>query len=193
MNSTNGNAAFDARMIDDIVADLAGKPGTLMLVLHAVNDRVGYIPVEAVPAIARAIESFARRGPRSHQLLSRFSHRAPRPENHPRMPRRVVPGDGRSRARDAHSRSASELISDRPAATAISRSSRFTVSATAHARRQLSSATISTAASLQPVSTKSFFQNLVRGDLDDRGIINTSQTAARRTTDASRNSRQEQS
>jgi len=30
--STNGNAGFDARMIDDIVADLAGKPGALMLV-----------------------------------------------------------------------------------------------------------------------------------------------------------------
>ena len=55
MNSNNGNAAFDARMIDDIVASLADKPGALMLVLHAVNDRVGYVPVEAVPAIARAL------------------------------------------------------------------------------------------------------------------------------------------
>ena len=55
MNSTNGNAAFDARMIDDIVADLADQPGALMLVLHAVNERVGYIPVELVPTIARAL------------------------------------------------------------------------------------------------------------------------------------------
>jgi len=55
MNSTNGNAGFDPRMIDDIVASLADKAGALMLVLHAVNDRVGYVPVEAVPAIARAL------------------------------------------------------------------------------------------------------------------------------------------
>ena len=51
MNSSNDNAAFDPSMIDDIVAGLAGKPGALMLVLHAVNESVGYIPVEAVPAI----------------------------------------------------------------------------------------------------------------------------------------------
>ena len=54
-NSTNGNAPFDPRTIDEIVAPLAGKPGALMLVLHAVNDRFGYIPPDAVPAIARAL------------------------------------------------------------------------------------------------------------------------------------------
>jgi formate dehydrogenase subunit gamma len=55
MNSRNGGAGFDARVIDEIVAGLAEKPGALMLVLHAVNERVGYIPPEAVPAIARAL------------------------------------------------------------------------------------------------------------------------------------------
>jgi formate dehydrogenase subunit gamma len=55
MNSTNGNAAFDVRMIDDIVDGLADKPGALMLLLHAVNERVGYIPPETVPAIARGL------------------------------------------------------------------------------------------------------------------------------------------
>jgi formate dehydrogenase subunit gamma len=55
MNSRNGDAGFDAHVIDNIVAGLAGKPGALMLVLHAVNERVGYIPVEAVPAIAKAL------------------------------------------------------------------------------------------------------------------------------------------
>jgi formate dehydrogenase subunit gamma len=55
MNSTNGEAGFDARVIENIVASLAGKPGALMPVLHAVNERVGYIPPEAVPAIARAL------------------------------------------------------------------------------------------------------------------------------------------
>ena len=55
MNSENGNSGFDARAIDEIVASLADKPGALMPVLHAVNDRYGYIPPEAVPAIAKAL------------------------------------------------------------------------------------------------------------------------------------------
>ena len=55
MNSRNGDAGFDARVIDEIVASLADQPGALMPVLHAVNDRFGYIPVESVPAIARAL------------------------------------------------------------------------------------------------------------------------------------------
>ena len=42
-------------MIDEIAAALADKPGALMLVLHAVQDRLGYIPPEAVPAIAHAL------------------------------------------------------------------------------------------------------------------------------------------
>lgn len=55
MNSRNGEAAFDARVIDEILARLADQPGALMPVLHAVNERVGYIPAEAVPVIARAL------------------------------------------------------------------------------------------------------------------------------------------
>jgi formate dehydrogenase subunit gamma len=54
-NSTNGRPGFDARVVDEIVAGLAGKPGALMPVLHAVQDRLGYIPVEIVPAIARGL------------------------------------------------------------------------------------------------------------------------------------------
>lgn len=53
--SSNGNAGFDARVIDEIAAGLADKPGALMPVLHAVQDRLGYIPPEAVPAIAHAL------------------------------------------------------------------------------------------------------------------------------------------
>ena len=55
MNSRNGEAGFDARVIDEIVARLADQPGALMPVLHAVNERVGYIPAEAVPVIAQAL------------------------------------------------------------------------------------------------------------------------------------------
>jgi formate dehydrogenase subunit gamma len=54
-NSTNGNPGWDAQVIDEIIAGLADKPGALMPVLHAVNERVGYIPPAAVPAIARGL------------------------------------------------------------------------------------------------------------------------------------------
>jgi formate dehydrogenase subunit gamma len=54
-NSTNGDPGWDARVIDDIIAGLADKPGALMPVLHAVQERVGYIPGAAVPAIARGL------------------------------------------------------------------------------------------------------------------------------------------
>jgi formate dehydrogenase subunit gamma len=55
MNSRNGDGAYNARVVDEIAARLADQPGALMLVLHAVNERLGYIPPEAVPAIARAL------------------------------------------------------------------------------------------------------------------------------------------
>jgi formate dehydrogenase subunit gamma len=54
-NSRNGDAGFDPRIVDEIVAGLAGKPGALMLVLHAVNERFGHIPPASVPAIAKAL------------------------------------------------------------------------------------------------------------------------------------------
>jgi formate dehydrogenase subunit gamma len=54
-NSTNGGPGFDPRVVDEIVVGLAGKPGALMPVLHAVQERLGYIPAEAVPAIARGL------------------------------------------------------------------------------------------------------------------------------------------
>jgi formate dehydrogenase subunit gamma len=51
----NGNGGFDLRGIDEIVTELGHKPGALMLVLHAVQERLGHIPPGAVPAIARAL------------------------------------------------------------------------------------------------------------------------------------------
>jgi formate dehydrogenase subunit gamma len=55
MDASNGGPGWDARLIDEIVASVADKPGALMLVLHAIRDRVGYIPPDAVPAIARGL------------------------------------------------------------------------------------------------------------------------------------------
>ena len=39
----------------EIAADMAELPGALLPILHAVQDRLGYIPPETVPAIAQAL------------------------------------------------------------------------------------------------------------------------------------------
>jgi len=125
MNSRNGDAG-SARVIDEIVAGLADKPGALMPVLHAVNDRFGYIPVEAVPAIARALNLSRAE---VHGVISFYHDSAP---SAPAGRSFACAAPSRAR-RWAQSRSqnifklVSELSSDRPAPTAISRSRWFTV------------------------------------------------------------------
>ena len=41
--------------IEEIAARLSGQPGALIPLLHAVQERFGYVPADAVPAIARAL------------------------------------------------------------------------------------------------------------------------------------------
>src|SRR5579863_10037597 len=58
-HSRNGHpessrAALEA-VIDEVVASVGDKPGALMPVLHAVQDRLGHIPPDAVPEIARGL------------------------------------------------------------------------------------------------------------------------------------------
>jgi formate dehydrogenase subunit gamma len=60
-HSGNGHAASSrdslaiAKIIDAIVARVGDRPDALMPLLHSVQDRLGYIPAEAVPEIARAL------------------------------------------------------------------------------------------------------------------------------------------
>jgi formate dehydrogenase subunit gamma len=60
-HSGNGHAAstrasFEiAKIIDQIVARVGDRPDALMPLLHAVQERLGYIPADAVPEIARAL------------------------------------------------------------------------------------------------------------------------------------------
>jgi formate dehydrogenase subunit gamma len=60
-HSGNGHVGWDAGAIkidngiDEIVARVGAVPGALMPVLHAVQERYGCIPVDAVPPIARAL------------------------------------------------------------------------------------------------------------------------------------------
>ena len=60
-HSGNGHAASTrdslemVKIIDAIVARVGDRPDALMPLLHAVQDRLGYIPTDAVPEIARAL------------------------------------------------------------------------------------------------------------------------------------------
>ena len=46
---------FDPAAIEAIAARLKERPGALMLILHEVQDRFGYVPREGVPIIADAL------------------------------------------------------------------------------------------------------------------------------------------
>src|SRR5258708_11785176 len=43
------------KIIDEIVASVGDQPDALLPLLHAVKDRLGFIPADAVPNIARAL------------------------------------------------------------------------------------------------------------------------------------------
>ncbi|MDO8430810.1 MAG: formate dehydrogenase subunit gamma [Candidatus Binatus sp.] len=53
-HSTNGGGS-NPQEIQAIAERFADTPGGLMPLLHAVQERVGYVPAEAVPIIARAM------------------------------------------------------------------------------------------------------------------------------------------
>ncbi len=42
-------------VVQDIIATLKDKPGALLPILHGIQDAFGYIPPEAVPVIAKAL------------------------------------------------------------------------------------------------------------------------------------------
>jgi len=42
-------------IVQDIIASLKDLPGALLPILHGIQDRLGYIPPESVPDIARAL------------------------------------------------------------------------------------------------------------------------------------------
>ena len=41
--------------VNQIVADLKDKPGALLPILHAVQDKLGYVPAESIPFIAESL------------------------------------------------------------------------------------------------------------------------------------------
>ncbi|EON92499.1 formate dehydrogenase subunit gamma [Marinobacter lipolyticus SM19] len=53
----NKTTATDVQhMVHQIIADLNHKPGALMPILHAIQDELGYIPSDSVPAIAEGLQ-----------------------------------------------------------------------------------------------------------------------------------------
>jgi formate dehydrogenase subunit gamma len=46
---------FDPAAVEAIAARLKDRPGALMLILHEVQDRFGYVPRESVPSIAQVL------------------------------------------------------------------------------------------------------------------------------------------
>src|SRR4051812_45143252 len=44
-----------SRDVTELFADLVGQPGALMPVLHRIQERLGCVPEDAVPAIAKAL------------------------------------------------------------------------------------------------------------------------------------------
>jgi formate dehydrogenase subunit gamma len=46
---------FDLVVVEAIAARLKDRPGALMLILHEVQDRFGYVPREGVPTIAQVL------------------------------------------------------------------------------------------------------------------------------------------
>jgi formate dehydrogenase subunit gamma len=46
---------FDPTAVEAIAARLKDRPGALMLILHDVQDRFGYVPRDSVPIIAHAL------------------------------------------------------------------------------------------------------------------------------------------
>lgn len=46
---------FENTEITSLIADLKAKPGALLPILHAIQDRLGYVPAEAVPVIAKEL------------------------------------------------------------------------------------------------------------------------------------------
>src|SRR5712675_2359244 len=53
--TSTGDSIEIGKIIDAIVARVGDRPDALMPLLHAVQERLGYIPADAVPEIARAL------------------------------------------------------------------------------------------------------------------------------------------
>ena len=137
---TRGNAAREQREsqhdaeIRQLAEARSAEAGALLPILHAIQDRLGYVPESGGADRRRGPEPVARRGARRRQLLSLLPHQAAGPADVVRLPRRGLPGDGLARARE-HARKKLGVDFHETTADGRSVSSRSTAWATARARR----------------------------------------------------------
>lgn len=72
--------AQTSRSVDDALARLKDLPGALLPILHAIQDEIGHVPDDAVPAIARALNLSRAE---VHGVVSFYHHfRFERPGRH---------------------------------------------------------------------------------------------------------------
>lgn len=69
--SSTGSMEWNPDMIRAIVSDLKAKPGALLPILHAIQDRIGFIPPDAVPLIAEALQQTRAE---VHGVISFYHH-----------------------------------------------------------------------------------------------------------------------
>ena len=55
MNSTTNDEIDQIEPVETILAQMKNLPGALLPVLHRIQDRIGYLPADTVPAIAKAL------------------------------------------------------------------------------------------------------------------------------------------
>lgn len=69
-----------SRSVDDALARMKGLPGGLLPILHAIQDEIGYVPPEAVPTIAKALNLSRAE---VHGVVTFYHHfRSERPGRH---------------------------------------------------------------------------------------------------------------
>ncbi len=92
--SKGSASSWDAAEARQIMETYRGLDGALMPILHALQERFGYVDDAAVPDLADILESQPRRGARRHHLLSRLPPHPAGPPCAASLPRRSLPGGG---------------------------------------------------------------------------------------------------
>ena len=122
-----------AATVDSAIATGKHRPGSLLPILHDIQDALGYIPEEALPVIGRAL-NLSRAEVHGVVTFYHDFRRAP-PGRHVVQICRAEACQSMGAARSPRTRAKrSASASTRPPPTAPSRSSRSTASATARAR-----------------------------------------------------------
>ena len=119
--------------ISDIIERYRGEPGPLIVVLHAIQSKFGYIPEEAKAMVADGLNLSRAEVHGVVTFYHFFRHHPPGRHVVQICQAESCQSMGADRSRPTRSRS-SASISTRPRPTVASRSSRSTASATAPAR-----------------------------------------------------------